>query len=64
MKILSKSYRIRLTQDDVALLNSLKSYGIVPSDFVRKAIRQKIKSELPELIEQENINKSKQFCPF
>ncbi len=61
---LNRSYRIRLSENDLALLDELKKLKIQPSKFIRESLRQKIESDLPELIEQEKINISKQFCPF
>jgi hypothetical protein len=61
---LNRSYRIRLSEDDLKLLDQLKELGIVPSSFVRNAIREKISKELPELLEQERRQKEAAFCPF
>lgn len=61
---LNRSYRIRLSDDDLKLLNQLKGLGIVPSSFVRKAIREKISKNLPDFIEQERRQKDTIFCPF
>lgn len=64
MKILTKSYRIRLSDNDLILLAQLKELGIKPSSFVRNAIREKIAKDLPELIEQEQRQKDAAFCPY
>lgn len=61
---LNRSYRIRLSENDLALLDELKKLKIQPSKFIRESLRQKIEFDLPELIEQEKINKLQQFCPF
>ena len=61
---LSKSYRIRLSDEDVQLLNKLKKLRIKPTTFVRNAFREKIERELPKLIETENKRKEKIKCPF
>ena len=61
---LNRAYRIRLSENDLALLNELKNLKIHPSKFIRETIRNKIESDLPELIEKEKIIKSQQYCPF
>jgi len=61
---LSKSYRIRLSDEDLQLLNKLKKLRIKPTTFVRNAFREKIERELPKLIETENKRKEKIKCPF
>lgn len=61
---LSKSYRIRLSDEDLQLLNKLKKLRIKPTTFLRNAFREKIKRELPKLIETENKRKEKIKCPF
>jgi hypothetical protein len=61
---LSNSYRIRLSDDDLALLEQLKKLRIKPTTFMRTAFREKIERDLPKLIEQEKINENKKYCPF
>lgn len=61
---LTRSYRIRLSDDDLLLLKQLKSLRIKPTTFVRKAIREKIEREMPKIIESENKRKEKIDCPF
>ena len=61
---LTNSYRIRLSDDDLLLLKQLKSLRIKPTTFLRNAFREKIKRELPKLIESENKRKEKIKCPF
>lgn len=61
---LSNSYRIRLSNDDLILLNELKKLRIKPTTFLRNAFREKIQRELPKLIESENKLKEKIKCPF
>ena len=58
------SYRIRLSSNDLLLLNELKKYRIKPTTFVRKAIREKIERELPNIIEDETKRINKEYCPF
>ncbi len=61
---LTHSYRIRLSNNDLLLLNELKKLRIKPTTFIRKAIREKIERELPKLIESENKRKNTEYCPF
>ena len=61
---LTNSYRIRLSDEDLQLLNELKKLRIKPTTFVRNAIREKIERELPKLIEAENKRNEKIKCPF
>ena len=61
---LTHSYRIRLSNNDLLLLNELKKLRIKPTTFIRKAFRDKIERELPKLIEAENKRKEKIKCPF
>lgn len=61
---LTHSYRIRLSNNDLLLLNELKNLRIKPTTFIRKAFREKIERELPKLIESENKRNDKIKCPF
>jgi hypothetical protein len=61
---LTKSYRIRLSDEDLQLLNNLKKLRIKPTTFLRNVFREKIQRELPKLIETENKRKEKIKCPF
>lgn len=61
---LTHSYRIRLSSNDLLLLNELKKLRINPTTFIRKAIREKIERELPKIIEAENKRNEKIKCPF
>lgn len=63
MKI-NHSYRIRLSKNDMLLLNELKRLRIKPTTFIRNAMREKIERDLPKLIEKEKQNTDKQYCPF
>ena len=58
------SYKIRLSSNDLLLLNELKKYRIKPTTFVRKAIREKIERELPKIVESETKRNNKEYCPF
>lgn len=61
---LNHSYRIRLSKNDMLLLNELKRLRIKPTTFIRNAMREKIERDLPKLIEKEKQNTDKQYCPF
>lgn len=61
---LTHSYRIRLSEDDLILLKQLKSLKIKPTTFIRKAFREKIDRDLPDLIKAETERKEKIKCPF
>ena len=61
---LTHSYRIRLNDADLALLNELKKLRIKPTTFIRIAIREKIERELPKIIENERKRIDKIKCPF
>lgn len=61
---LSNSYRIRLSDDDLALLEQLKKLRIKPTTFIRNAFREKIEREMPKIIESEKKRILKIYCPF
>ena len=61
---LTHSYRIRLNDADLALLNELKKLRIKPTTFIRIAIREKTERELPKIIENERKRIDKIKCPF
>lgn len=61
---LNITYRLRMNKEDKILLKRLRELRINPSVFVRNAMREKIKKELPLLIKEEEKRKSKEYCPF
>lgn len=61
---LTNSYRIRLSDEDLQLLNELKKLKIKPTTFLRNAFREKIQRDLPKIIDSENKRKEKVKCPF
>lgn len=61
---LTNSYRIRLSNDDLLLLKELKRMKVKPTTFIRIALREKIKRELPKILEQERKRKEQIYCPF
>ncbi len=61
---LTNSYRIRLSNEDLSLLNDLRRLRIKPTTFIRTALREKIAKELPRLLEKEKQELNKIYCPF
>ena len=61
---LTHSYRIRLSSDDMLLLNELKKLRVKLTTFIRNAIREKIERDLPKIIEAEKKRIAKDQCPF
>ena len=61
---LTHSYRIRLSSDDMLLLNELKKLRVKPTTFIRNAIRERIERDLPKIIEAEKKRIAKDQCPF
>lgn len=64
MTYLSKQFYFRISSDDEILINDLKKYDVKPSQFIRLAMREKMKRDYPKLIEDEEKRKSKEKCPF
>lgn len=64
MKLLTTSYRIRLSNDDINLINELKRLRIKPTTFIRQAFREKLDREMKSLLEKEAKEKSKTYIPF
>ena len=58
------SYRIRLNDSDLALLNELKKLRVKPTTFIRNAIREKTERELPKIIDKETKRIEKINYPF
>lgn len=59
-KILTKSRRYRLPEELVNKLQKLREFKVVESKFVRSAIEEKLKRDLPNL----KLPKHKSECPF
>lgn len=59
-KILTKSRRYRLPEELVNKLQKLREFKVVESKFVRAAIEEKLKRDLPNL----KLPKKKSECPF
>jgi hypothetical protein len=55
MRQLTKSYRIRLSEETVRKLNHLKQFNIIPSRFIRIAIDKELSLFVPEKITKSNI---------
>jgi len=64
MKILTKTRRIRFSENDILLMESLKKYRVKPTTFLREAFREKIHRDKPIILEQENKRVNKLICPF
>ena len=60
MKTLVKTKVIRITQLQYDTLKKMQSYNVDVSDFIRKAIKEKIKREYKDLIPKPK----KEYCPF
>lgn len=52
-KILTKTRRIRFSENDILLMESLKKYRIKPTTFLRDAFREKIKRDKPIILQEE-----------
>jgi hypothetical protein len=57
---LTHSYRIRLSEFDMQLINELKKYRKKPTTFIRDAFREKIQREFPQI----KLQHKKEYCPF
>lgn len=57
-----KTYRF--SDELVEKLEQLERFNIVESKFVRLAIEEKIQRDLPKIIKEQEILKSKEYCPF
>lgn len=64
MAQLTEIQTIRFSQDQINLMDKLKSVGISPDRFIRQAFIEKIEQDLPKLIAQHNEMKDKEYCPF
>jgi len=64
MAQLTEKEWIRFSKDDVNLMSELRRLKIKPHAFIRIALREKLIRDLPKLIKEENILKSKEYCPF
>lgn len=51
---------IKITESQHNTLLKMKSYNVDVSEFIRKAIKEKIKREYSELIPKQK----KEYCPF
>lgn len=64
MKLLTKTIRIRFSENDLLLMKSLKKYRINPTTFIREAFREKIKKDKPKILEDEQNRINRIKCPF
>ncbi len=60
MKQLTKSKTIRFTENQINSLNVLESYGVNVNQFIRLAIKEKLKKDWKTIKEK----KEKVYCPF
>jgi hypothetical protein len=60
MKQLTKSKTIRFTDTQMNSLSILQSYGVNVNQFIRLAVKEKIKREWPSIKEK----KERAKCPF
>jgi predicted CopG family antitoxin len=58
-KILTKTKVIRISQTQYDTLKKMQSYNVDVGEFIRNAIKEKIKREYKDL-----IPKQKSKCPF
>lgn len=59
MKQLTKSKTIRFTEQQINSLNILQNYGVNVNQFVRLAIKKKLKKDWKSIKEKKD-----NFCPF
>ena len=62
MLINTKIINIRITKEQKQTLDKLKGYNVNVSQFVRNAIKEKIKKDYKSIIDE--FEKSKNYCPF
>ena len=60
MKKFTKTKVLRVTEDQHNTLVKMKSYNVDVSEFIRKAIAEKIKRDYEDLIPE----KKDVYCPF
>ena len=63
-RILTKTRRIRFSENDILLMESLKKYRIRPTTFIREAFREKIHKDKPKILEQEKQRLELIYIPF
>lgn len=64
MKILTHTYRLRISKADKELINDLKKINIRTTTFIREAFREKIQRDMPNIILKEKHNQELIECPF
>jgi hypothetical protein len=62
MLINTEIINIRITKEQKQTLDKLKGYNVNVSQFVRNAIKEKIKKDYKSIIDE--FEKSKNYCPF
>jgi len=64
MKILTTSYRLRISNSDKELINDLKKFGVKPTRFIRESFREKIQRDMPKILIEEQKRKELIEYPF
>ena len=64
MQILTKTYRLRISQADLNLIAELRKYGIKPTRFIREAFREKVERDRPVILKREQEALERLVCPF
>lgn len=62
MQINTEIINIRITKEQKQTLGKLKAYNVNVAQFVRNAIKEKIKKDYKSIIDE--FEKSKNYCPF
>jgi capsular polysaccharide biosynthesis protein len=62
MQINTEIINIRITKEQKQTLDKLKGYNVNVAQFVRNAIKEKIKKDYKSIIDE--FEKSKNYCPF
>jgi hypothetical protein len=62
MLINTEIINIRITKEQKQTLDKLKGYNVNVAQFVRNAIKEKIKKDYKSIIDE--FEKSKNYCPF
>ena len=60
MKLYTKTKVIRISESQLKTLQKMKSYNVDVGEFIRQAIKDKIKREYSNLLPKPK----KEYCPF
>ena len=64
MEKLTKIERFRVSSTTSEKLNQLHRFGKKKSKFIREAVEEKLRAEVPKLFAEENKRKNLDRCPF